>query len=125
MPVSIDADSTIIEVHGHAKQGASYGYTRRLGYYPLLAARAGTGEVLHAPQRAWAPPPPAAWSASSTATASAASSPATATPGRWCTRRWSHESPATRCLGGWPAVGLVREAAGGADGPSTALSREA
>jgi hypothetical protein len=33
MPVSIDADSTIIEVHGHAKQGASYGYTRRLGYY--------------------------------------------------------------------------------------------
>lgn len=34
MPVSIEADSTIIEDHGHAKQGASYGYTRRLGWNP-------------------------------------------------------------------------------------------
>jgi hypothetical protein len=45
---TIDCDSTIIEVHGHHKQGASYGYTRQLGYHPLLAARADTGEVLHA-----------------------------------------------------------------------------
>jgi hypothetical protein len=43
----IDVDSFIGEVHGHAKQGASYGYTRRLGYHPLLATRAGTNEVLH------------------------------------------------------------------------------
>jgi hypothetical protein len=47
----IDADSTICEVYGHHKQGAAYGYTHRLGYHPLLATRADTGEVLHARQR--------------------------------------------------------------------------
>jgi hypothetical protein len=47
----IDVDSTITEVHGHHKQGAAYGYTRQLGYHPLLATRAGTGEVLHARMR--------------------------------------------------------------------------
>jgi hypothetical protein len=36
-PLTIDVDSTICEVHGHHKQGACYGYTRRLGYHPLLA----------------------------------------------------------------------------------------
>ena len=36
-PVVIDLDSTICEVHGKAKQGAAYGYTKRLGYHPLLA----------------------------------------------------------------------------------------
>lgn len=44
----IDVDSTITEVHGHAKHGAAYGYTKRLGYHPLLATCAHTGEVLHA-----------------------------------------------------------------------------
>jgi hypothetical protein len=49
-PVTIDVDSTIIcEVHGSHKQGACYGYTRRLGYHPLLATRASTGEVLPCP----------------------------------------------------------------------------
>jgi hypothetical protein len=43
-PMTIDADSTICEVHGHHKQGASYGYTRKLGYHPLLATRANTGD---------------------------------------------------------------------------------
>jgi len=43
----IDVDSFIGEVHGHAKQGAGYGYTRKLGYHPLLATRSGTCEVLH------------------------------------------------------------------------------
>jgi Transposase DDE domain group 1 len=33
---------------GYHKQGACYGYTHRLGYHPLLAFRASTGEVLHA-----------------------------------------------------------------------------
>lgn len=47
----IDVDSTIAEVHGHHKQGAAYGYTKVLGYHPLLATRAGTGEVLHARMR--------------------------------------------------------------------------
>jgi len=46
--VTIDLDSTIVEVHGEHKQGAAYGYTRLLGYHPLLATRASTGEVLHA-----------------------------------------------------------------------------
>jgi len=43
----IDVDSFVGEVHGHAKRGAGYGYTRRLGYHPLLATRADTSEVLH------------------------------------------------------------------------------
>jgi hypothetical protein len=50
-PLTVDADSTICEVYGHHKQGAAYGYTRRLGYHPLLATRADTGEVLHTRQR--------------------------------------------------------------------------
>src|SRR5215213_7949542 len=47
-PLTIDVDSTICEVHGYHKQGACYGYTHRLGYHPLLATRADSGEVLHA-----------------------------------------------------------------------------
>jgi hypothetical protein len=44
-------DPTICEVHGHHNGGAASGYTRQLGYHPLLATRADTGEVLHARQR--------------------------------------------------------------------------
>ena len=47
-PMTVDLDSTICEVHGYQKQGAAYGYTRQLGYHPILATRADTGEVLHA-----------------------------------------------------------------------------
>jgi hypothetical protein len=47
----IDIDSTICEVAGHAKQGAGFGYTKVLGYHPILATRADTGEVLHARMR--------------------------------------------------------------------------
>jgi len=47
-PMTIDLDSTICEVHGKQKQGAAYGYTKVLGYHPILATRASTGEVLHA-----------------------------------------------------------------------------
>ena len=43
----IDIDSFVGEVHGYQKQGASYGYTKQLGYHPLVAIRAGSGEVLH------------------------------------------------------------------------------
>jgi hypothetical protein len=46
-PLTIDVDSTILEVHGYAKQGAAFGHTRQRGYHPLLATRAETGEVLH------------------------------------------------------------------------------
>jgi hypothetical protein len=46
-PMIIDVDSTICEVHGSQKQGAGYGYTHVLGYHPLLATRADTGETLH------------------------------------------------------------------------------
>lgn len=42
----VDLDSTVTEVHGKHKHGASYGYTGVLGYHPLIATRAGTGEVL-------------------------------------------------------------------------------
>lgn len=47
----IDIDSSVCEVYGYKKQGASFGYTKRRGYHPLLATRAGSGEVLHARQR--------------------------------------------------------------------------
>jgi hypothetical protein len=50
-PLTIDLDSTIIEVAGYGKQGASFGYTKRRGYHPILATRADTGEVLHARMR--------------------------------------------------------------------------
>jgi hypothetical protein len=47
----VDVDSTICEVAGKAKAGAAFGYTKVLGYHPILATRAGTGEVLHARMR--------------------------------------------------------------------------
>jgi len=47
----VDVDSTICEVVGKQKQGAGYGYTHVLGYHPILATRARTGEVLHARMR--------------------------------------------------------------------------
>ena len=46
-PVVIDVDSFVGEVCSERKQGASYGYTRKLGYHPILAVRSDTGEVLH------------------------------------------------------------------------------
>ena len=45
--LTIDVDSTICEVVGKAKQGAGYGYTHKLGYHPLVATVAGSGEILH------------------------------------------------------------------------------
>jgi len=45
--LTVDVDSFVGEVHGHAKQGAAFGYTRKRGYHPILASRAETGEVLH------------------------------------------------------------------------------
>ena len=47
----VDLDSTICEVCGKTKHGAGYGYTKKLGYHPLLATRAGTGELLHVRMR--------------------------------------------------------------------------
>ncbi len=43
----VDLDSFVGEVHGYAKQGAAFGYTRQRGYHPLVATRADSGEVLH------------------------------------------------------------------------------
>jgi len=43
----IDVDSFVGEVCGDHKQGAAYGYTRLLGYHPILATRADTREALH------------------------------------------------------------------------------
>jgi hypothetical protein len=50
-PLVIDVDSTICPVDGKHKQGAGFGYTHVLGYHPILATRADTGEVLHARMR--------------------------------------------------------------------------
>jgi hypothetical protein len=49
--VVIDVDSTVCEVAGKAKQGAAFGYTKVLGYHPILATRADTGEICHARMR--------------------------------------------------------------------------
>jgi Transposase DDE domain group 1 len=43
----IDVDSFVGEVCGRLKQGAAFGYTKVLGYHPILATRADTREVLH------------------------------------------------------------------------------
>jgi hypothetical protein len=43
----INVDSFVGEVCGRLKQGAAYGYTKLLGYHPILATRADTREVLH------------------------------------------------------------------------------
>ena len=42
----VDVDDTIIEVHGHAKQGAGFGYTRVRGLNALIATLTTAG---HAP----------------------------------------------------------------------------
>lgn len=44
----IDLDSAITPVHGYQKAGARYGHTRVLGYHPIFATSAETGEVIHA-----------------------------------------------------------------------------
>ena len=45
-PVTLDVDSTVCEVSGKTKAGASYGYTGQLGYHPLVAVRSDTGEIV-------------------------------------------------------------------------------
>ena len=44
--MTLDVDSTVCEVCGRAKHGAACGHTAVLGYHPLVAVRADTGEVL-------------------------------------------------------------------------------
>jgi hypothetical protein len=43
----VDVDSFVGEVCGRLKRGAAYGYTKLLGYHPILATRADTRETLH------------------------------------------------------------------------------
>jgi hypothetical protein len=45
-PLTIDLDSTIVQVYGRGKQGAGFGYTKVRGYHPQLATLAETGQVL-------------------------------------------------------------------------------
>jgi hypothetical protein len=45
-PMSIDIDSTIVQVYGRSKQGAAFGYTKVRGYHPQVATCAQTGQVL-------------------------------------------------------------------------------
>ena len=49
--LTVDLDSTVCEVCGKAKQGACYAHSGVLGYHPLVAVRADTGEVLHSRMR--------------------------------------------------------------------------
>jgi hypothetical protein len=57
---------TVCEVHGYHKQGAAYGYTHTLGYHPLVASRADTGECCTPASAPGGPTPPAAPPGSST-----------------------------------------------------------
>ena len=50
-PVTVDVDGTVCEVSGKTKAGAAYGYTKKLGYHPLVAAISETGEIVHARMR--------------------------------------------------------------------------
>ena len=45
VPLVIDIDSFIGEVCSEQKQGASYGYTKKLGYHGIVAVSSDTGEV--------------------------------------------------------------------------------
>ncbi len=45
-PLTVDLDSTIVQVHGRAKQGAAFGYTKVRGHHPQVATCAQTGQVL-------------------------------------------------------------------------------
>ncbi len=36
-PITLDVDSSILEVHGYLKEGARYGYSKVKGFHPLLA----------------------------------------------------------------------------------------
>ena len=48
-PLTIDLDSTVCETYGLGKEGARHhNYTGQRGYHPLIAAAAGTGDVLMA-----------------------------------------------------------------------------
>jgi hypothetical protein len=77
VPLVIDIDSFIGEVHSDRKQGAGYGYTRRLGYHPLLAVRADTGEVSTSATAQGQRTPSVAPIGSSTSCSPASTAPAT------------------------------------------------
>lgn len=49
--ITVDIDSTICQVYGKAKEGAQRGYTKVLGFHPLVAVRNDTGEIVHARMR--------------------------------------------------------------------------
>jgi hypothetical protein len=50
-PLIIDLDSTVAQTYGTKKQGTGFGYTKVVGYHPLVATRAATGEILGIRQR--------------------------------------------------------------------------
>lgn len=50
-PLIIDLDSTVAQTYGTKKQGTGFAYTKVVGYHPLIATRASTGEILHIRQR--------------------------------------------------------------------------
>lgn len=50
-PLTIDLDSSIVPVHGRAKQGAAFGYPKVRGYHPQFATCAQTEMVLFSRMR--------------------------------------------------------------------------
>ena len=50
-PLTVDLDSTIMQVYGRGKQGADYGYTKVRGYHPQLATLPQTGQVIFSRMR--------------------------------------------------------------------------
>ena len=75
----IDVDSFVGEVCGRLKWGAGYGYTRLLGYHPILTTRADTREALHI-RRSSATSPRSTSSSSATPTISTGTPSATRSP---------------------------------------------
>jgi hypothetical protein len=46
--MAVNVDSTIWPVHGDHRQSPAFGYSKVLGYHPVVGSRAETSEVLHA-----------------------------------------------------------------------------
>jgi len=78
MTADLELPGSVCEVHGYHKRGAADGYTHTLGYHPLAATRADTGECCTPASGPGGPTPPAAPQGSSTSWPPGCAAPAPA-----------------------------------------------
>jgi hypothetical protein len=113
----VDVDDTVVEVHGHAKQGAGFGYNRIRGLNALLATLTTTdpgscGSVIVAQRlRKGACNSSRGGSGWSVTRSRPPADSSTATNSSWC--GWTPRSTdAGRCTPPWPVVPLCRSRSG-------------